>query len=279
MERIKKVQTFRLESTKEATRKKATTSALFTEDRQPKDGIYLAVPRTSSENRSYIPIAFLSADIIAANDIQLVENASTYQFGILTSAMHMAWMRVLCGRLKSDFRYSNKLVYNNYPWPAPLAAKERAAIEASAQAVLDARAAFPRSTLADLYDPLAMPARLADAHTALDRAVDRAYATAAGVKGSDPFPTDRARVEHLFALYEKLTVPLLPAVKPIRGRKPTGLYAKKPKEPPTGKATPESEAAASHFYISGKEDSPPYGTPAGPGADSPAPGDTPRTED
>jgi len=127
--------------------------------------------------------------------------------------MHMAWIRTVSGRFKSDYRYSAAVVYNNYPWPAPLAAKERAAIEACAQAVLDARAAFPGSTLADLYDPLAK------AHAALDRATDRAYATAAGIKGSDPFPTDRARVEHLFALYEKLTAPLLPATKAPKAKR------------------------------------------------------------
>ena len=120
-------------------------------------------------------------------------------------------MRQVAGRLKSDYRYSAGLVYNNYPWPEAPTPAQRSAVEAAAQRVLDARAAFPAATLADLYDPLAMPPALAAAHTALDRAVDRCYRR-------DPFPTDRARVEHLFALYEKLTAPLAPAAR-VRGRR------------------------------------------------------------
>ena len=127
--------------------------------------------------------------------------------------MHMAWMRQVCGRLESRYRYSNKLVYNNYPWPQAVTDKQRAAVEAAAQAVLDARAQYPTSTLADLYDPLTMPAPLLKAHQHLDRAVDRCYRP-------EPFPSDRHRVEYLFALYEKLTAPLVAAAKPARkGRK------------------------------------------------------------
>jgi len=127
--------------------------------------------------------------------------------------MHMAWVRRVTGRLKSDFQYSVKLVYNNYPWPEPPTEKRRATVEAKAQAVLDARAAFPDSSLADLYDPTAMPARLAKAHAELDRAVDACYR-------SKPFTSDRERVEFLFALYEKLTAPLTAAIsKPAARRK------------------------------------------------------------
>ena len=133
-----------------------------------------------------------------------VANATRYHFGVLTSAMHMAWVKRVAGRLKSDFRYSNTLVYNNYPWPANVTDTQIAKIESLAQAVLDARAQFPDSTLAELYDPLLMPPVLLKAHQTLDRAVDRLYRP-------EPFPDDQARVEHLFALYEQLTAPLLPA--------------------------------------------------------------------
>jgi hypothetical protein len=121
----------------------------------------------------------------------------------------MAWVRTVCGRIKSDYRYSTNLVYNNYPWPAAVTDKQRAAVEATAQAVLDARAQYPTSTLADLYDPLMMPGPLLKAHQALDRAVDRCYR-------HDPFPSERHRVEYLFALYEKITAPLVASAKPKR---------------------------------------------------------------
>lgn len=124
--------------------------------------------------------------------------------------MHMAWVRRVCGRLKSDYRYSNKLVYNNYPWPEAPTAKQRATVEAAAQAVIDARKKFPDATLADLYDPLAMPPILVKAHSELDRAVDLCYRP-------QRFDNDRQRVEFLFALYEKLTAPLVPPVR--KGRR------------------------------------------------------------
>lgn len=125
--------------------------------------------------------------------------------------MHMAWVRHVAGRLKSDYRYSAKLVYNNYPWPPNVSEAKRAAVEAAAQGVLDAREAYPESNLADLYDPLSMPADLAKAHKKLDRAVDRCYR-------SQPFPNERNRVEYLFTLYKKLTAPLL-STQPKRRRK------------------------------------------------------------
>jgi hypothetical protein len=124
-------------------------------------------------------------------------NASLSHFGILTSTMHMAWMRAVCGRLKSDYQYSAGIVYNNFPWPSPTAT-QRTAIEQAAQGVLDARAKYPNSTLADLYDPLTMPPELTAAHRKLDRAVDAAY-------GKTTFPTEAERVAYLFKLYEAVT--------------------------------------------------------------------------
>jgi len=132
-----------------------------------------------------------------------------YHFGVLTSEMHMAWVRQVCGRLESRYRYSNKLVYNNFPWPQDVSDKQRAAVEAAAQAVLDTRATFKGQTLADLYDPLAMPKPLRDAHKDLDRAVDKCYRPA-------PFESERARVEYLFTLYQQLIAPL---TAPAKGRK------------------------------------------------------------
>jgi hypothetical protein len=133
----------------------------------------------------------------------IVPRATLFHFGVLTSTIHMAWVRQVCGRLESRYRYSNKLVYNNYPWPTDATAAQKQAVEKGAQGVLDARAAFPDQTLADLYDPLAMPKALRDAHRALDRAVDRCYRP-------QPFDSDRHRVEYLFALYERLTTLFAP---------------------------------------------------------------------
>jgi hypothetical protein len=208
--RIEAVREQRAKSKREATRKLAVFPTLFGENRQP-GGRYLAIPSVSSERRRYIPIAFLDADIIANNLLLIVPGAEIYHFGVLTSAMHMSWMRMVAGRLESRYRYSNKLVYNNYPWPAADVAK-REDIGRCAQAVLDGRARFPGSTLSDLYDPLAMPPALADAHAALDRAVDRAYRAKA-------FASDRERVEHLFSLYEQAIAPLVSvSARPRRGR-------------------------------------------------------------
>jgi len=216
LDRIEKVRAFRIKSKKEPTRRSAATPAIFAEIRQPNSN-YLLVPSVSSERRKYIPIGYMPSNCIASNLVFVVPNADLWLFGMITSTMHMAWMRTVCGRLKSDYRYSNTLVYNNFPWPTDVNKKQKAAVEAAAQAVLDARKPFlppnGKSTLADLYDPLTMPAPLAKAHAALDRAVDRCYRTEA-------FRSDRERVEHLFARYEALTAPLLPAEKSgSRGRK------------------------------------------------------------
>ncbi len=158
----------------------------------------MAFPRTSSENRFYIPVGFLPSDVIAANDLQMVPAASRYDFGLLTSSMHMAWIRVTSGRLKSDLRYSAKMMYNTFPWPENPSDKLRQAIETSAQAVLDARMQFPDASLADLYDPLTMPPILLKSHKELDKAVDAAY-------GQKDFKTEAERVAFLFELYQKYT--------------------------------------------------------------------------
>ncbi|MDH2918370.1 MAG: DUF559 domain-containing protein [Sideroxydans sp.] len=223
MRRVEAVRTTRLASSKIATQEKAAIASCFTENRQPKQGSYLALPRTSSENRRYIPIGFLSAEVIAANDLQIIPDAEQYEFGIVSSLMHMAWMKITSGRLKSDYRYSAKLTYNTFPWPSDASEKQRNAIETAAQAVLDARAQFmlpspsgrgaggEGSSLADLYDPLTMPPALVKAHQQLDRAVDASYRKA-------PFANDAQRVEFLFERYQQLTS-LLPVEKKITRRK------------------------------------------------------------
>jgi hypothetical protein len=205
--RVAAVRDFRLASVREATRELAKTPSEFAFVSHPSSD-YLLIPSVSSEKRSYIPIGFLTPATVASNLTLIVPGATLYHFGVLTSEMHMAWVRQVCGRLKSDFRYSNKLVYNNFPWPQDVNDKQRAAVEAAAQAVLDARAQFKGQTLADLYDPLAMPKALRDAHKDLDRAVDKCYRSA-------PFDSERARVEYLFTLYQQLTAPL---TAPAKGR-------------------------------------------------------------
>ncbi|OGU16775.1 MAG: methylase [Geobacteraceae bacterium GWC2_53_11] len=199
LQRVEAVRTMRLASTKVPTQELANTPTLFGEIRQPK-GTYLLVPAHSSENRLYIPVGYLSTDVICGNANFAIPNASIYHFGIFSSTMHNAWMRSVCGRLESRYRYSAGIVYNNFPWPEP-SDKQQAAIETAAQAVLDARAKFPASTLADLYDPLTMPPELVKAHQILDRAVDSAY-------GKTTFKTEAERVAFLFERYQQLTVPL-----------------------------------------------------------------------
>jgi hypothetical protein len=209
--RLSAVRDYRLDSRREATRALASTPALFGEIRQPSSN-YLAIPKTSSETRRYIPVQILAPTVIAATEALCIERFTSYDIGILTSSMHMSWVRLVAGRLKSDFRYSNTLVYNNYPWPDNPTPAQKAKVEELAQAVLDARALYPDSTLAQLYDPLLMPAELVQAHQHLDRAVERCYRP-------EPFTSDRERVEFLFALYEKLTAPLLPAPTPAKRRR------------------------------------------------------------
>jgi len=250
-ERVERVRAFRAKSTAAPTRSAARTPALFFYRSQP-DTEYILIPEVSSERRTYIPIGLAEPSLIPSNKCFIIPTADRYLFGLLTSTMHMAWMRQVGGRLESRYSYSRTMVYNTFPWPqmdaptrgpssAPVSrvkeaaariywssyhedgrepertavrltgdAKKKAAVEAKAQAVLDARAAHPLSTLADLYDPLTMPADLVKAHADLDRAVDACYRPQA-------FTSDAQRVEFLFALYERYTAPLLPAEK--KGKK------------------------------------------------------------
>lgn len=197
MERVEAVRNFRLNSTKEATRKTAETPTLFQEIRQP-NSEYIIIPRHSSETRRYIPFGFVSPDIIVNDAVQIIPNADLYNFGILMSNVHMAWTRAVCGRIKSDYRYSKDVVYNNFPWPTPTDT-QKAKIEQTAQAILDARALYPDSSLADLYDEAVMPPELRTAHQQNDRAVMQAY----GFSIRDM--TESACVAALMKMYQKLT--------------------------------------------------------------------------
>ena len=196
MIRVAAVRDFRLSSVKEATRRCADTPTLFMEIKEPKSD-YLLIPATSSEQRRYIPIGYVGQEVIPNNAVQFVPDATLYHLGILTSNVHMAWMRVVCGRLKSDYRYSANIVYNNFPWPTPTEAQKQK-IEQTAQAILDARAKYPDSSLADLYDELTMPAELRKAHQDNDRAVMQAY-------GFDvKTMTESQCVAELFKMYKEI---------------------------------------------------------------------------
>lgn len=197
--RLRNVKEFRSASKKAKTRDLAAYPAQFEVTTIPKSS-FLVIPEVSSERRDYIPIGWLDPPTIPSNKLLTVLNADLWQFAVLTSRQHMAWMGHVGGRLKSDFQYSPGMVYNTFPWPDATDA-QRAKVEALAQAVLDARAAHPTSSLADLYDPDTMPANLRKAHAALDAAVDRLYRSA-------PFASDRERVEHLFGRYEAMVNPL-----------------------------------------------------------------------
>ena len=212
LERVEAVRDMRKVSKKIATQKLADIPALFGEIRQS-ESAYLAIPRVSSERRTYIPIGFLPPDHIAGDKLHTVPNATLYHFGVITSLMHMAWMRVVSGRLESRYQYSSSITYNNYPWPKTPTEKQTADIETKAQAVLNARTQFLDSTLADLYDPLTMPPPLLKAHQALDKAVDRIYR-------KTPFNNEAERVAFLFDLYQQYTAPLLPKKKRRRGNSP-----------------------------------------------------------
>ncbi len=203
--RVQAVKTMRLDSSKLPTQESAATPYLFQEIRQPTAGQLIIVPCHSSETREFIPLGFSSFETIIGNANLMIPGATLYHFGILNSTMHNAWLRAVGGRLKSDYRYSASIVYNNFPWPEPSDA-QHAAIESAAQSILDARAAFPDATLADLYDPLTMPPELRRAHAACDRAVDAAY----GYKGDR---ADAPRVAFLLTLYQRATS-LLPAAAP-----------------------------------------------------------------
>ncbi|HQO03506.1 MAG TPA: class I SAM-dependent DNA methyltransferase, partial [Spirochaetota bacterium] len=195
--KIDEVKKFRLNSSAAPTVKSAQTPSLFFYISQP-DTDYLVIPETSSERRKYIPIGFEFSDTIASNALYIIPSANLYTFGVMCSQMHMAWTKTICGRLKSDYRYSGSIVYNNFPWPENPSEKNIKQVEEKAQTVLDVRNEFSGSSLADLYDPLTMPPKLVKAHNQLDKAVDRCYR-------SQPFVSDMNRMEFLFELYEKYT--------------------------------------------------------------------------
>jgi hypothetical protein len=211
LKRVNKVKQFRLESKAVSTQKFATTPTLFCQIAQP-DTDYLLVPRVSSERRKYIPIGFICKNIIGNDQVLLIPNATLYLFGMLTSEMHMTWVKYVCGRLKSDYRYSKDIVYNNYPFPENVNEKQKQKVETAAQAVLDTRAKYPDSSLADLYDPLTMPPDLVKAHQILDKAVDLCYRP-------QPFVSELNRIEFLFSQYEALNAPLLKPEKKKRTKK------------------------------------------------------------
>ncbi len=196
LKRVENVRNFRLASKSEGTRKLADRPTRFHVENMP-ESEYIIIPRVSSERRRYIPMGYLQPNCLTSDSAHIIPNATLYHFGILTSNVHMAWMRAVCGRLKSDYRYSKDIVYNNFPWPEPTA-EQVAEIERTAQAILDARAEYPDSSLADLYDEVTMPVNLRRAHQANDRAVMRAYGLATGMSETDC-------VARLFALYRDLT--------------------------------------------------------------------------
>ena len=198
--RIESVRNFRLLSKKDATRKCAETPHLFMEIKQPNTD-YLIIPLTTSRNRRYIPIGYMSKDVIANNGASFIPNATKYHFGVLTSNVHMAWMRTVCGYYGPSYRYSNKIVYNNFPWPTPTETQKEK-IEKTAQGILDARALYPDSSLADLYDELTMPPELRRAHQLNDKAVMEAYGI---TSKSEEFRSESACVAMLMNMYKDLT--------------------------------------------------------------------------
>ena len=197
-EKVNAVREFRLASKAKTTNGYARVPHLFAQITQPDDVDYVIVPRVSSERRRYVPMGFLTANNISSDAVQIIPHATLYHFGILTSNVHMAWMRTVCGRLEMRYRYSKELVYNNFPWPTPTDA-QKVKIEQTAQAILDARALYPDASLADLYDEVAMPPELRKAHQQNDRAVMQAYGF--DVKTT----TESSCVAELMKLYQKLT--------------------------------------------------------------------------
>jgi hypothetical protein len=239
LKRVQAVKVFRAKSSRKQTLEAANTPVALATEMIPKAN-YILIPKVSSERRTTIPIGFFDKETFCSDLVFMLPEANLTHFGILSSTMHNAWIRYTCGRLKSDFRYSKDIVYNNFPWPnfqekgpipsikPALAATKsvastsavslKQAIETAAQAVLDARAQFPGSSLADLYDPLTMPPLLVKAHQKLDAAVDKAYEQAAALPGKKSYATDAERVAYLFELYQRLTS-LLPTEKPSKKRR------------------------------------------------------------
>lgn len=201
LERIEAVRRVRLESKSKPTQKIASTPTRFHVENMPKSN-YLLIPEVTSGRRQYIPIGFNPPSIVCSNLVKISNDATLFDFGVLASRIHMTWVKYVCGRMKGDYRYSTGIVYNNYPWPKHPSDKQKKEVETKAQAVLDARAKHPNSSLADLYDPLTMPPDLIKAHQALDKAVDKCYRAKA-------FTNETERIEYLFELYNEYTGPLL----------------------------------------------------------------------
>lgn len=195
--RVEAVRQSRLSSTRAVTRKLAETPREFAFT-NISEGTYIVVPEVSSERRRYVPMGFMTPETLCSNLVKVIPNATLYHFGVLTSNVHNAWIRAVCGRLKSDYRYSSTVVYNNFPWPAPTA-EQKAKIEQTAQAILDARALYPDASLADLYDETTMPPELRKAHQQNDKAVMVAYGFW-GKLNSEP-----ACVAELMRMYQNLT--------------------------------------------------------------------------
>jgi len=204
LERIKSVKKMRLESSFKPTRELASYPTLFRDVKNPES--FIVIPATTSERRKYIPFGFFDKNHIPLNSVYIIPNGTIYNFGVLMSEMHMTWVKYTCGRLKSDYRYSKDIVYNNFPWPKEPSEKNKQKVEVKAQKVLDVRATFLESSLADLYHPLTMPPTLVKAHQELDKAVDLCYRPQA-------FINETTRIEYLFDLYNQYTAPLLNASK------------------------------------------------------------------
>ena len=199
LKRVEAVRKFRIDSVAPSTQKFADLPTLFRDRNRP--DTFIVVPRVSSENRPYIPFGFFDKNSIVSDTCMSIPNGNKYHFGVLMSKMHMAWVKYICGRLKSDFRYSKDIVYNNYPWPEYPNEKQSGVIEKATEKVLEVREQFPNSSLADLYSPLTMPPALVKAHNELDKAVDLAYRP-------QPFTSEANRMVFLFELYEKYTADL-----------------------------------------------------------------------
>ena len=199
LKRVEAVKQFRLDSSSAGTRKLAEKPTRFHVENMP-DSTYILIPKVSSERRRYVPMGFLTPDTLCSDLVFIIPNATLYHFGVLTSNVHMAWMRTVCGRLKSDYRYSKDIVYNNFPWCDPTP-EQKARIEQTAQAILDARAKYPDSSLADLYDETTMPPELRKAHQQNDKAVMQAY----GFWGK--LNTESECVAELMRMYQRLTQP------------------------------------------------------------------------
>jgi len=210
-ERVMNVRDLRAKSNRKSTRKLAAFPTLFGEIRQPKNE-YILIPLNSSSSRDYIPFGFFSSDKIPNNTCSTIDNVSLYDFGVLQSIQHMIWVKYTCGRIKSDYRYSNEIVYNNFPWPQYPSEKNKNSVAEKAQNVLDIRAEFPTNSLADLYNPISMPPKLVKAHQELDKAVDLCYR-------SQTFITESTRIEFLFNLYNQYTAPLIKSEKKSRKKK------------------------------------------------------------